>query len=75
MVRWALDGVAHAVEDGPGVEVGFGQSETTSTCQRSWYLAMTSVAGITVTGTLVDRRANRSSARRMSTVSASMAPG
>jgi hypothetical protein len=36
---------------------------------------MTSVAGITVTGTLVDRRANRSSARRMSTVSAGMAPG
>ena len=44
-----FDGVAHAVEHRPGLRSLLDIRNDFSTCHRSWYFAMTSAAGITVT--------------------------
>ena len=48
-----LDGVAHAVQHGRAARSDLDIRKDFSTCQRSWYFAMASAAGITEAGTLV----------------------
>ena len=53
MVRWASIASRIRLNMGRASRSLLDIRNDFSTCQRSWYFAMTSAAGITVTGTLV----------------------